>query len=387
MGPDLPLPRARYLERLAWLAGHLREQDLDAALVVGPEAQFWLCGYDSYLGSVIAQALVVTAAPSPPTIVVWDADVAIAHQTSLVEDVRTFRFGVDDPVAVFRATVEARVPRLRRLGVDLGSAALSDGTGQALRAALDGIDLVDLHLDLARARAIKSAAELDLMTRAGGFADRGLEAARRCAQAGITEIALAAEIEYAMRRAGSDYWAIPTELASGPRSVQGHGTPTGRVLEPGDLVHVEIGGVAHRYHAIGMGTFVVPGAPPRREAAELYELALRCLRSGLAQLRPGVPAPEVEGPALELIRQSGRGDNFKMRFGYGVGIGYPPSWLEPLKITRTSTDVIVPGMTFVLHACLIDDAAEAGILVGGTYAMLDDGPRMLAGFGDVPLER
>ena len=37
---------------------------------------------------------------------------------------------------------------------------------------------------------------------------------------------LAGEIEYAMRRSGSDYVSIPTEMTSGPRSLQGHGTPS-----------------------------------------------------------------------------------------------------------------------------------------------------------------
>jgi len=74
-----------------------------------------------------------------------------------------------------------------------------------------------------------------------------------------------------------------------------------------------------------------------------------------------------------------------MRFGYGVGIGYPPTWLEPLKITRTSEDVLLPGTTFVLHACLLDEEKGLGVLVGGTYAMTDDGYECLSGAGDVPL--
>jgi Xaa-Pro dipeptidase len=202
----------------------------------------------------------------------------------------------------------------------------------------------------------------------------------------VSEIALAAEIEYAMRRSGSDYWAIPTELASGARSVCGHGTPRSRVLEPGDLVHVEIGGVEQRYHAIGMQTMVVAGRPAAAAAQELYTVALRCLRRGLAALRPGIVAAEIEGPALDIISAAGLGDSFKMRFGYGVGIGYPPSWLEPFQITRTSTQRLEPGMTFVLHACLLDEAAGHGVLVGGTYLMTSDGVEVLAGAGDVELE-
>ena len=74
-----------------------------------------------------------------------------------------------------------------------------------------------------------------------------------------------------------------------------------------------------------------------------------------------------------------------MRFGYGVGVGYPPTWLDPLEITRTSTQPLVEGTTFVLHACLLDEAASLGVLVGGTYAVGEDGLEQLAGAGAVEL--
>jgi hypothetical protein len=89
-----------------------------------------------------------------------------------------------------------------------------------------------------------------------------LSAARAHSQSGIAEIELASEIEYAMRRAGCDHMAIPTELAGGPRSVQGHGAPIRRRVEGGDVVHVEAGGVERRHNAVGIQMFTVPGAPP-----------------------------------------------------------------------------------------------------------------------------
>lgn len=75
------------------------------------------------------------------------------------------------------------------------------------------------------------------------------------------------------------------------------------------------------------------------------------------------------------------GDAFMMRFGYGVGLGYPPTWLEQLEITRTSTQQLVAGSTFVLHARLLDEKAPLGVLVGGTYAMSEDGPGAARGRG------
>src|SRR5438045_8685799 len=74
-----------------------------------------------------------------------------------------------------------------------------------------------------------------------------------------------------------------------------------------------------------------------------------------------------------------------MRFGYGVGVGYPPTWLDALKITRTSMQTLEPGVTFVLHACLLDEETSTGVLVGGTYVLTSDGPEPLAGAGPVEL--
>jgi Xaa-Pro dipeptidase len=64
----------------------------------------------------------------------------------------------------------------------------------------------------------------DYLRQAARYARSGLDAARRALKPGITEVALAAAVEGGMRGAGSDYWSIPTELASGPRTAGGHAT-------------------------------------------------------------------------------------------------------------------------------------------------------------------
>ena len=76
---------------------------------------------------------------------------------------------------------------------------------------------------------------------------------------------------------------------------------------------------------------------------------------------------------------------FQMRFGYGVGAGYPPTWLDPFQITRTSAQELRPGIAFVLHACLLDETARVGVVVGGTYAMTEAGVELLAGAGAIDL--
>lgn len=385
MTADLPFSREEYDLRIRLARETLAELEADCAVLMAPDIQYWLCGYDTFLGTQIPQALVLTPQGDDLTLVVWDADVAIAEATTFVPDVRTYMFGVDEPPWLIADVVREKSPKALRVAVDCSTQAVNHGLGLALQAALEPATLIDATNELARLRSVKSPGELTLMRKAGIHACAGLEAALAHACPGVTETELAAEIEYAMRRSGSDYFTIPTEMTSGPRSLQGHGTPGHRVLEAGDLVHLEIGGVERRYNAVAMQTFVVPGAPPSDAAKRLYDTVLNCLRLGLDRLEPGVPAREVEAPALGLLRREGFGEGFRMRFGYGVGIGYPPSWLEPLKITRTSTDVLLPGTTLVLHACLLDEAEQLGVLVGATYSVTEDGYEMISGAGDVPL--
>jgi Xaa-Pro dipeptidase len=75
-----------------------------------------------------------------------------------------------------------------------------------------------------------------------------------------------------------------------------------------------------------------------------------------------------------------------MRFGYGIGIAYPPVWLESLQIARGVEQRLESGMVFVLHACLELEDEGIGVIQGGTYALDPDGVCELVGGGDVPLE-
>ncbi len=187
-----------------------------------------------------------------------------------------------------------------------------------------------------------------------------------------------------MRGAGSDYWSIPTELASGPRSSGGHATPRDRVIESGDLVHLEFAGVARRYHAAAIHT-MASGEPSKR-ACEIYALARASLQAGMEAARPGACVADVEEASLEPLRKVGLEGAALMRFGYGIGIAYPPIWLEALQISRGFTTILEPGMVFVLHAYLQLLEEGIGVIQGGTYLLTDGGLEMLVGGGDVELE-
>jgi Xaa-Pro aminopeptidase len=381
---DAAFPESEHRERLGRARQALRRAGFAGCVSVAPEHLYYLAGYDAWVSVNSPQALVFTTGADEPTLVLRDVDRPLAVETTWLGDLRTYRLGAEDPAALAADVAREKGLRDGRIAVELQSYALPYSLGTRLAQALGPARVEDATTLLGELRVLKSACEMAYLREAARHAGIGLDAARTALRPGVTEIALAAAVEGAMRGAGSDYWSIPTELASGPRTPGGHATPRERPIEPGDLVHLEFAGVARRYHAAAIHTLACGTPGPR--ARELYALARDSLRAGIRAVRPGAPAGAVEEASLEPLRQAGLERAAMMRFGYGIGIAYPPIWLETLELRRGADRPLEPGMVFVLHACLELPEEGIGIVQGGTYALTPSGLTMLAGGGDVDLE-
>ena len=377
-------PESEHRERLARAHEILRQNSIDCCVSVAPEHLYYLAGYDSWISVNSPQALIFMADGGEPALVVRDVDLALPRETSWVSDVRSYHLFSDDVPALIAAVAREKGLAGGKVGIETQSYALPHALGQAVARALAPATVVDATDLLGATRLIKSAWEMDYVRQAASYAQAGLDAARRTLKPGITEIALAAAVEGGMRGAGSDYWSIPTELASGPRTAGGHATARDRVIETGDLVHLEFAGVHRRYHATAVHTFAV-GQPSER-AREIYDLGRASLAAGIAAIRPGVPVEAVEDASLQPLRAVGLEGAAIMRFGYGIGIAYPPIWLEPLQISRGIDQRLETGMVFVLHAYIQLIEEGLGIIQGGTYALTENGLEMLVGGGDVALQ-
>jgi len=375
---------AEHRERLARARQTLRHAGFDGAIVVAPEHLFYLAGYDSWVSVNSPQALIFGIEEDAPTLVLRNVDLPLARETSWVADIRTYHLHRDDvPALIAGVVAEKRIGRPGRIAIETQSYALTHALGLGLAKALSPVVLADATELLGELRVIKSPAELAYLRAAARFSEIGL-AARQHAAPGVSEIAFTAKIEAAMRRAGSDYWSIPIELASGPRTPGGHATPRERVMQRGDFVHMEFAGVSHRYHAAAIHTLAL-GEPSKR-AREIYRLAVESLAAGIAATRIGAPVSAVEEASLEPLRKVGLEDAATMRFGYGIGIAYPPIWLETLQISRGFDRRLAANMVFVLHACLELPDEHIGVIQGGTYLLRESGLEMLVGAGAVELE-
>jgi hypothetical protein len=74
-----------------------------------------------------------------------------------------------------------------------------------------------------------------------------------------------------------------------------------------------------------------------------------------------------------------------MRFGIGIGIGYPPVWVGSFQIDRFSDGILRPGMVFYVHSWLSLADHGLGVMLGGTYLVGEKTVEQLSGAGPVEL--
>lgn len=371
--------KAEHQRRLLRARHALSEAGLQGAVCVSPETLFYLAGYEGYTFWT-EQALVLSATSGEAVLILRDADLPLATETAVVDDVRTYRFGRDDPAQLVRDALSDLGLSEGRIGTEKQSYALPAAYGERLAARLQGsFTLTDCSRLLSRLRVRKSAAEIACVRTAATRTRAGTTAAMGAIQAGATEIEIAAAIERGVRDAGSDYSAMPTMVASGPRTAAVHSTPTMRVVTQGDQVVVWFAGVERRYHVTAYRTVQV-GQPSARYR-EMYEAAEASLGVLIDNVAIGKPVAQAARAASAALQATDYSAYQIARWGYGVGIAFPPVWLEAFDVVEESEDVFEPGTLMCLHVCFSSPAEGVGLYVGGDYLLTEGGLEALDDLG------
>jgi Xaa-Pro aminopeptidase len=370
-------PEAEHRRRLKGAREAMDASGLAACVCTAPELLYYFTGYEAHTHHAIgSQALVLAAGSREPVLILRDGDVPQARETVVVAELHPFRLGAV-PLAGLVADAVAGIPEASggAIGLDLSGPTMNAALAKEIEAVLGVREIRDCWRLLGRLRTRLSEPEIAYLREASNYANAGIDAFYASARQGMSEIELAAEIEYALRKAGSDYPAVPTWMASGARAYCQHAMASPRILRAGDLVHAEFAGAARRYLAVTMGSLVL-GAPTAR-MQELADGGKAAFQAGLGAARIGCPIGEMEAAYRTALQERGLGDCCPMRFGVGLSAAYPPVWENQITIQYECEDVLESGMAFYIHASLQSMDDRTGMLLGGSYLMTDAGPERL----------
>jgi Xaa-Pro dipeptidase len=350
--------KAKALEKMA-------RRNLDAMLLFAPESQYWLTGFDSF-GFVFFQCLVLTR-DGHFTLLTRSPDLRQARHTSLIEDIVIWIDRPDaDPAAQLRDLLNNLDLLGSRLGVEYDTHGLTAANGRALEEALRTFGELEDASDLVPPlRALKSAAELAYIKRAGELADDALDAGLAEIRAGADEGHILAAMQGAVFAGGGDYSGNPFIIGSGADALLCR-TKTGRrTLDDSDQITLEFAGAYRLYHVALMETVVIGEASPYQR--DLRDAAGEALEACREAMIPGNSFGDVFAAYAHVMEASGLNRHRLNACGYSLGARYAPSWMDWPMFYRDNPTPIEPDMVLFAHMIIMDSDEQTAMCLGRTF--------------------
>jgi Xaa-Pro aminopeptidase len=194
-----------------------------------------------------------------------------------------------------------------------------------------------------RLRAVKDPGELALMREAAKLISDVFAAVLPEIRPGISELTLAAEIEYAIKERGGSGPSFETIVASGARSAWAHARPTRKALRKNELVVMDQGAILRGYCSDLTRTVFLGRAPDR--VRRLYEAVLEAQGEARKAIRPGVKAGDVDAAARQSLKRHGLAKYFTHSTGHGLGIEVH----EMPRLGRGEEAVLEEGMVVTIE--------------------------------------
>ena len=318
---DIFKKRIRKLQKLAGSA-------LPGMLITQPENVRYLCGFTGTEGSLLL-------AGDSSFFLTDGRYTTQARQQVCAGRIITFKDKIKELAGLVKKN------GLAKLGFD--SRQMTVEQLRDIERALDGVRLVARPDAFDGLRTVKDSAEIKLLARGAAIAAASLAETLACVKIGMSELDVAAELEYRMCKKGGSGAAFPTIVASGPRSAMPHGTASAKLLARGELLIIDYGVIYEGYCSDETCTFVL--GEPTKKQLRIYDTVLKAHDRALAALAPGKPLREVDAAARDYIVAHGLGRRFSHGTGHGLGLCVHE---QPIVSTR-SKSIAQKGMVVTIE--------------------------------------
>lgn len=317
---------SRFAKRRDKLRSMLRKEKLDGLLITNFINVTYLTGFsgdDSYL--------LVTP---KRTIMLSDE----RYTTQLEEECPNLELEIRGPGKKMLTSVAKTVEGLKLGSLGFEAASMSVALHDAVAEALPSVKLVSTDSWVEELRMIKDRDEIEATRCACDQARRAFEVVRATLTPEMTELQVAADLEYQARRFGGKCLSFPPIVAVGPRAALPHANPTEKPLSASDFLLIDWG-VEEQEYMSDLTRILVTGkiSPKLRK---IYEIVLKAQLAGIQAIRPGVTCESVDQAARRVIEKAGYGK----QFGHGLGHGTGLEIHESPRLAQGQKTVLKPGM-------------------------------------------
>ena len=203
-------------------------------------------------------------------------------------------------------------------------------------------------------RSIKTADEIKNIKEAQRLTDDTFSYILNHIKQGRTEREIMLDMEFYLRRQGSEGVSFDFIVVSGVNSSLPHGVPTNKVIENGDFITLDFGAVVNGYRSDMTRTVAIGNINESQQ--KVYETVLSAQKLALDQIKPGVVCKEIDQIAREYIYNSG----YEGCFGHGLGHSVGLEIHENPSFNTRDTTILRPGMVLTV---------EPGIYLEGQFGV------------------
>lgn len=314
----------------------LSEEDLDTFIALENS---------KYLANTPA-ALVVIVTEEKTILVCGRLDYDKAKRESEIKDIRTFakteipvregeRIIFGEPGEVIGKILEELDST--RIGYDKTSGKILEKIKKKYEANYQ--EKPDLIWDL---RKIKTEEEIENLKKSAEIASEGMKNAKELIEPGRTENEIVGEIEYKMRKLGSQGVPFDTIVASGNDSFLPHAEPSDRKLGEEELIVVDLGARWKRYKSDMSRTFAIS---PNSKQKEVLKIVKEAQKASLSKVEAGVEVKGIEKAARKVFRKHDLEEFYLHGLGHGVGLDTH----EPPNISVSSEEKLEENMVVTIE--------------------------------------
>ncbi len=325
-------------KRIKNLRAKMQEMELDAIYVSSAENHLYVSGFDNPDGYVIVTQ----------------------DKTFLFADFRYFEAAKAEADPSITVYLPGK-PTIKELCGDLGIKKIGYEDQRLTCAQLNrldenlkelGVTFKPLGSIFTEIRSYKTEDEVENIVAAQRIAEAAFGHILKTINENMTEVEVAAELEYFMKKHGADKPSFDTICISGANSSRPHGVPRKTKLERGFLT-MDYGALVNGYHSDMTRTIVVGKADD--DMKKLYNTVLQAQLAALDAAAEGVKNAELDKIARDIIDGAGYEGCFGHGLGHGVGLEIHEL---PNVSTRMGDETLKSGQIITV---------EPGIYIEGKY--------------------
>ncbi len=218
-------------------------------------------------------------------------------------------------------------------------------------------------------RLVKDSVEIRLLEKAVEITGGSLEETIAAIKPGMYEYQVEALIEYGFHRRGAQRPGFPSIVGGGPNSVTLHYNSNRRLIEPGELVLMDVGAEFDYYTADITRTVPADGKFNERQR-EIYQVVLKAQEAGIQAVKPGATLAQVHQAARQVINKAGYGKYFIHRTSHFLG-------MDVHDVGDTEIP-LKPGMVITVEPGIYLEGESLGVRIEDDVLVTHRGHRVLS---------